>query len=288
MKSMNKITDTSLNLEAIANSGQCFRWKTVGPFFYSVVDNQVIKIRSTGKKTFYWQTYPRKNNYQLLAWHLSLDKDYDQIVKSINKDRCIAKAIDKYWGLRELRQPLFETVISFIISANNSVPLICRSVEKLCQRWGEKIKVDGHEFYTFPDALTVSKISLKELMKHTRIGFRAKYVKATAQKILSGGVDLNEVRGMNCSEACAALQTLPGVGTKVADCVALFALGHDHRIPFDVWMKKIFVQIYGQPAKAKYSDLQKFANDYFGLYAGWAHQFLYMYCREYGMDALKK
>ncbi|MBI3626577.1 hypothetical protein HY224_00845 [Candidatus Uhrbacteria bacterium] len=73
----------------------------------------------------------------------------------------------------------------------------------------------------------------------------------------------------------------------MADCVALFALGHDHVIPFDVWMKRIFTQVYRQPEKAKYSHLQEFANQYFGPYAGWAHQFLFMYSREQGIEKLK-
>lgn len=284
---MNKISGHPLNMEAILNSGQSFRWQKVNDFFYGVVGDQVIEILPHGPDSFSWQTYPKKNNHQLVAWHLNLDKNYSDIIEAINRDPYMAKAIDRYWGLRELRQPLFETLISFIISANNGVKLITRSVDLICRHWGEKIKVKDLEFYSFPKPEVLATISLPDLLKVSRIGFRAKSVLAAAKKVAAGEFVIESLCDHGPVQASTRLQDLHGVGPKVADCVCLFGLGHNEIIPFDVWMKRVFVQVYGQPAKARYPQLQEFARGYFGPYAGWAHQFLFMYSREHGIDDLK-
>ncbi|MBI3626576.1 8-oxoguanine DNA glycosylase, partial [Candidatus Uhrbacteria bacterium] len=119
----------------------------------------------------------KKNDFKFLSWHLNLDKDYSAIIQSINRDQYMDKAIKQYWGLRELRQPLFETLISYIISINKSIKQISRSIEVMAQTWGQSIQADGRTFYSFPEAKILEAVSEKELAQVTRVGFRAKYIK---------------------------------------------------------------------------------------------------------------
>lgn len=70
---------------------------------------------------------------------------------------------------------------------------------------------------------------------------RAKYIVGTIKELQSkpgGGAQwLSSLRGLDLEEVITALSTLPGVGPKVASCVALFSLDQHHAVPVDthVW-----------------------------------------------------
>lgn len=70
---------------------------------------------------------------------------------------------------------------------------------------------------------------------------RAKYITSTVKKLQSkdgGGEEwLRSLRELELEEVICALSTLPGVGPKVAACIALFSLDQHHAIPVDthVW-----------------------------------------------------
>ena len=70
---------------------------------------------------------------------------------------------------------------------------------------------------------------------------RAKYIIGTVEALQSkpsGGLQwLAALRKLNLEEAVDALASLPGVGPKVAACIALFSLDQHHAIPVDthVW-----------------------------------------------------
>ncbi len=74
---------------------------------------------------------------------------------------------------------------------------------------------------------------------------------------------------------------LPGIGPKAADCICLFGLGHLETFPVDVWIRRIVGQYYmpGLDHKtmtpAEYERVRRFGQSHFGLYAGYAQEYLY-------------
>ncbi len=73
---------------------------------------------------------------------------------------------------------------------------------------------------------------------------------------------------------------LPGVGEKVADCVLLFSLGFSQAFPVDTWIKKGMEEEYFRGQRTSSAKIGAFAREYFGLFAGYAQQYLYHYWRE--------
>lgn len=77
---------------------------------------------------------------------------------------------------------------------------------------------------------------------HHNLG-RAKYIIGTVRALQSkpcGGVQwLASLRSVELAEAVDALATLPGVGPKVAACIALFSLDQHHAIPVDTHVWKV-------------------------------------------------
>ncbi len=251
--------------------GQCFRWeKDENGIFYGVVGNAAVKMYYHDEKTIYLES----SNPDLIYWsrYLNFSNDYNMVEEKLWSDERLRPCIEKGRGIRILRQELWETIISFIISANNNIPRIKKIINKLCELYGEKIEFDGKIFYGFPTPETLSKLDLEDL-KEIRAGFRDKYILAAAKAVVSGEINLVEIEKMNDEKAKKELMKIKGVGSKVADCVLLFSLGRYKTFPQDVWIKRILNDVYGVAE----NDISVFVSEHFGNYCGIAQQYLYYY-----------
>ncbi len=259
------------DLEQTFLCGQAFRWeKTESGVFYGIASNNVAKVYHHNENTIYIES----NNPDLVYWsnYLNFSCDYNMVEKTLSNDRILLPCIDAGRGIRILRQDLWETIISFIISANNNIPRIKKIINKMCELFGEKIEFDGKTFYGFPTAEVLSQLQLCDLAP-IRAGFRDKYILDAAQKVVSGEVNLNEAIKLNNQSAKTELMKIKGIGTKVADCVLLFSLGRHDVFPLDVWTKRIINQVYGIDEKS----VPQFVHEHFGKNAGIAQQYLYYY-----------
>jgi N-glycosylase/DNA lyase len=204
---------------------------------------------------------------------------------SINKDAVIRKALIQLEGLRLIRQDPWECLISFICATFANIPRIKAMVHKLCQAFGQPITWNGYTEYLFPSPHKLASASINQLLA-CNLGYRAKYVKAAASRILRGEVCLPQLRSMPYLEAKQELLRIEGVGQKVADCVLLFSLEHLKAFPVDRWIQRILVTKYPQHLSNEvlnrkaltsqvYKELSSFGQSYFGNYAGYAQEYLY-------------
>ena len=178
-----------------------------------------------------------------------------------------------------------ETIISFIISANNNIPRIKKIIERLSQEYGNKIFWNGNEYFTFPTPEQLAKASIEDL-RSLGLGFRDKRVYKTTQMILNKEVDLAELQVMNDSNKIREeLLKLDGVGEKVADCIMLFSLKKYDVFPIDVWVRRVMNDLYihnENEEKVSKKELQKLAQDKFLGISGLAQQYLFYWRREKG------
>ncbi len=251
--------------------GQCFRWeKTPDGTFYGVVANHAVKMYYHDPKTIYVES----SNPDLVYWshYLNFSNDYNVIEEKLWNDKKLRPCIETGRGIRILRQDLWETIVSFIISANNNIPRIKKIISALCENFGEKIEFDGKTFFGFPSPEVLASISIEDLAP-IRAGFRDKYILDAAKCVASGEINLDDIKKMNDKDAKATLMKIKGVGNKVADCILLFALGRYKTFPQDVWIKRILNDLYGVGEK----DIPSFVENTFGNYGGIAQQYLYYY-----------
>ena len=251
--------------------GQCFRWeKTEDGTFFGVVGDAAVKLYYHDEKTIYLES----SKPDLVYWsrYLNFSNDYNNIENLLGADEHLRPCIESGRGIRILRQELWETIVSFIISANNNIPRIKKIIASLCELYGQKIEFDGKVFYGFPKPETLAALTIDDLAP-IRAGFRDKYILDAAHRIASGEINLDEVQKMNSRDAKTTLMQIKGVGSKVADCVLLFALGRYETFPKDVWIKRILNEVYGIEEK----EIDSFAAKHFGKFAGIAQQYLYYY-----------
>ena len=239
-------TEDDLDLLKIAESGQCFRWnKTEDNCFRVIRGEYCVYMEETGEGEYRLDC--TEEEFQAV-WrpYLDLDLDYRKVRKRVKKrkDPFLADACEKEKGIRILRQNPWEMLVSFIISQNKNIPAIKKSIEMLSEMAGER-KMDrrGETYYAFPTPERIAGLSGQEL-SDCRLGYRCKYVRAAAEAVFSGSLDLGKLIAAGDEEALAALKGIYGVGTKVANCVLLFGLHHLNAFPVDVWIKKVLEEQY--------------------------------------------
>lgn len=263
--------------------GQCFRWnREYDGSFTGVAKGKVININKNGDEVIFDHT--TKDEF-LNIWveYFDLNRDYGIIKKRLGKiDTIMQKAIIHGTGIRILNQDEWEILISFIISSNRGIGLIKKSIESLCERYGEFIgEYRGKKYYDFPKPEDLINISIDEIKK-SYTGYRAKYIVNTVTMLVEKQVEIYTFKNLSTEFAREELLHFSGVGPKVADCILLFSMGKYDAFPIDVWVKRVMEYFYLQEGTSM-KKVQNFAKEKFEDYAGFAQQYLFYYARELGI-----
>lgn len=217
--------------------------------------------------------------------YFDLDRDYELIKDRLAKvDNNMKVSIEYGKGIRILNQNLWETIISFIISANNNIPRIKGIIERLAKKYGDELEFNGSKYYTFPSPEQLRDVTVKDY-RDLGLGFRDVRLYETTKMILENKVDLNELRrNKNTLEVREELLKLSGVGPKVADCILLFSdLKRFEVFPIDVWVRRVMNDLYikqEDEAKVSKKQIEKLAQEKFGDLAGLAQQYLFYWRRD--------
>lgn len=266
----------------IFDCGQCFRWQRNEDGSYSGVafghpariayDGETKRLMIHGADEHTFETVWRR--------YLDLDRDYGRIKRTLAaKDETIRDAIAFGRGIRILNQEKWETLISFIISQNNNIPRIKKCIETLAETLGDPVgEFEGRTYYSLPTPEKLASATPDDLAP-CRLGYRDKYLIETAKQVSSEGMQSLQRLGtseVSAEETLAGLQKYCGVGPKVANCIALFAMGKQDSFPIDTWVKKVMNRLYGIPEKDRRA-MADFAAETFGAYGGMAQQYLFYY-----------
>lgn len=241
---MYQIKVKHFNIEQICHSGQCFRMTENDRGWYEVVAyGKYIELKQNGNLLTFLCTKEEYEN----CWrsYFALDVDYEAIVRQIDEtDQYMKTAMNFGWGIRILKQDLWEMIISFLISQQNNIPRIQKCIQTICERYGEEKKNSyGEPYYTFPTPEALSVLEESEL-RDCNLGYRAKYILRTSQTIANGEFSLDTVRALPYEEAKNELLKLYGIGIKVADCICLYGLHHLDAFPVDTHIKHVLDENY--------------------------------------------
>lgn len=261
----------------IFECGQCFRWhKQLDGSYIGVVKGDVIRIKKDDDSIQVETT--SSEPVRLIHDYFDFKTDYSKIKTILSKDEVLKKAIEFGYGIRILKQEPWECLVSFIISANNRIPIIIKTVETLARIYGKPIEFDDKTYFSFPEPADLVDVDEDKLL-FCGVGFRGKYINKAARMVISGDIDLNRIGEMDSVVGREELMKIPGVGPKVADCVLLYSYGKTDVFPTDVWIKRVIGELYfGR--EVKLSEIQEFARERFGSLAGFAQQYLFYYARE--------
>ncbi len=282
--------EEALSLESTLRCGQAFRWRKTGEWWYgshglgSMAMREIeggVEVRGLGGEL----TAGEASRF------LGLSLPLAEAQRRLASDRWVSSAMALYPGLRLLRQDPWECLVHFICSQLSNIPKIELCAERVARNWGTIHQwPEGVEVATLPTAARLAEVSEAEL-RGCALGYRAPYLRETALALQSSGLLLESLRSSSYGSALESLLTLPGVGRKVADCVALFSLDQPEAFPVDVWVRRAMRDYYprslrtylpeweereGQALSGReHQAILRFAWDRWGKLAGLAQQYLF-------------
>lgn len=262
------------SLDKTLRSGQCFRFKCINNIFIVQSKDKVIGI-----------TQDCLNDDTLLVlgdikdveeyWinYFNIADNYTDIDKLVIGNGYLERAARYSSGLKIMKQDAWETLICFIISQRNNIPKIMTTVNKICELCGEEIDFNNKKYYSFPTPERLLS-GIKEYGNDMGLGYRLPYIGYATRKVIDKEIELDKLDYKNSSyeNTMNVLETLYGVGPKVANCTALFGLGHTSAFPVDVWIQRIIDKEFNGCFEAKQ----------FGEYAGIIQQYMFYYGRSSG------
>lgn len=274
----------SFEPEHIFECGQCFRWNKQEDGSYTGIFKQnVVNVKKADNKIIF-RGICKENIKDECIKYFDLNTNYDNIKSKLsNVDNYLKTSIEYGEGIRILNQDLWETLISFIISANNNIPRIKGIIERISKSYGEKIVWDKAEYYTFPTPQELSKASVEDL-RNIGLGFRDVRVYETTKIVNENPNKLKELEDeKDVNKLREELLKFPGVGPKVADCVMLFStLKKLEVFPIDVWVRRVMNELYiknDDETKINKKEIEELAKTKYGNLAGIAQQYLFYWRR---------
>ncbi len=275
-----RLTPAPATLAETLDGGQSFRWHCVDGVWTGLWSDHLVLLR-LADDGLAWRapSAPSPANATALPRYLALDTDWAALTDSLpwRSDAHLAQCIDAFPGLRLLRQPFGETLLGFLCSATKQIVQIKQMVALLARRHGREVAPGHHRLPTWAELASVSEPELRRCL----LGFRAKYIHASACFIARRPGWLEETEHLPYPAAKARLLELPGVGEKVADCVLLFGAGRLEAFPVDTWVLKSLARRY-RLAGWKPAQVAHFGRTHFGPRAGLAQQYLFAWERKYG------
>jgi N-glycosylase/DNA lyase len=178
------------------------------------------------------------------------------------------KIISKCNGYKILNQDPLEMCISYIISQNNNVKRISKSINELCEKYGEKIIYNDNIYYLFPTYEQLKKLNIDDF-SNLKVGFRAKYLYDFINKYET----LKDINKLSTEDALKELYRVKGIGLKVASCILLFGYKRLDTFPIDTWVKQCISDKYNIKNDAK--SIEEFAKNKYKNYSGLAIQYMF-------------
>ncbi len=266
---MGKIKVKDFNLEYTLECGQIFRINRENGWYYINARDKFFKICQVKNELEFHGV-----DKDFIIHFFSLNENLSKILKEINRDKYIKRSIDKYRGLRLIKQDPWECLISFICSTASNIPRIKSKLKELSKSFGKSVSLGGVDNYAFP---APGNINNYNAILDAKTGFRAKYIFEANNSV--NIKKLNSLKTLSYEDAKSELKKINGVGDKVADCVLLFSLSFNQAFPVDTWIKKTIQLLYFDNTTVSNEKIREFGLEYFGTYAGYAQQYLFMYAR---------
>ena len=263
-------------LEDTITCGQIFRFfKMEDGSFDIILKDRVINVYE--KNNYLYVSSNNEDDLKSVVMnYFDLDNDYDKINEYLLKqDKKLDDAINFSKGLMMIKQDPFETIMEYIISANNSVPSIASALNNIALKYGKKVMFNDKEYYLFPQYKDLKAVKESDL-RECKVGFRDKYLKAMIDKLNNNELDLDSFYNMDTKEALDKLMENIGIGPKVASCILLFAYQKYDVFPVDTWVKKVMKKEYNIEGE---KNIRAFASITYGKYSGISIQYLFNYGR---------
>ncbi len=283
----------TLDLASTFLSGQSFRWKPWGKSWAAAIEDslwivgfdeqeKILKVQSSQPE---FRGLPlREGVIQYFRLRDSIHSIQQSILNRLQQ-KGHANLIPRFReifdfspGLRVLRQNPFESLVSFMLSVQSTIPLVQRRIEHIASVFSENRRsLMDFQSYLFPSIQQMSRLDEKMIQK-SALGFRSRWLLEMIQSI--SDKDLESLHSLSFPRKMDRLLSIKGVGCKVASCTLLYGYGDLRAFPVDVWVARSLHELFGWDDVPHL--LMEKGMQLFGDTAGYAQLYLFRYFRQRG------
>lgn len=258
------IKNKFFNINKILESGQNITFEKENDVYKFNYRNDIVFSYTNGDITYFScdKEYFEKYLFNFFDMNTNYEKINNDIIHLFPE---LKQYIEYGTGIRFVSQDFLESSITFIISQNNNIKRILKSVQELKDKYG-----DGY----FPTLEKLKTLSIEDF-KNLGVGFRDKYLYNFVQNIDEQWI--KNIKEKTTKEAFDILITFSGIGPKVANCILLFGLKKRDVFPVDVHIKRIMQNLYFEREETDNQKIEKFAIEKFGMYASYIQQYLFFW-----------
>ena len=257
-----------LDLDLTLDCGQTFRWQRLRDGAWrGLIGEHLVEVRQSGGSVMIISDSKDASVKKEILTYFRAQDDLREIQKRLAKDRMLSAGIGRLRGLRLVKIPEWECIISYVLATYSNIPRIKNMIESISREYGRRI---AEGTFSFPDVDSLREASVRDL-RSCGLGYRAEYVNSICGML--DDVELRHLSRLSYADLREALKALPGVGDKVADCISLFGFGRLEAFPIDIWVRRALERLYG--VTGSYEALRRFGSDRFGLQAGYAQEYLF-------------
>ena len=252
--------NTDIDLSKTLYSGQCFSWQQLNQHHYGFINNKLVRLTQTEN------SIEVRGDITLIEVreYLDLDTDYTHMFDNLDMNNweiiCFCNGI----GIHILRQELFETIITLMITPRNKMENTRAIVNAIKRNYGQRCELDDIVDYTFPLVQQLSTMT-EEDARNLGMGYRAPYIVEFIQLVHEHHDIITRIAEATFPDSVALLQQHKGIGPKVANCVSLFSLHQLKAFPIDTHLEDIIYREYNH----------RFDVSRFGECAGVMQQYMY-------------
>jgi N-glycosylase/DNA lyase len=264
-------------LAEILDGGQSFRWQRNDDGAWTgVFGHHIAQLRPNPEGLAWRQPLGKPDVAEALGIYLDAAGTQARATDALpwRSDPFLASALARFPGLRILAQTPDEALLAFLCSSNKQIIQIRRMVAALAEKLGQEL---APNFHALPDWAKLAQADPATL-KACGLGYRANFIQATARELERRPNWATALGTLETDALLIELTKLPGVGPKVAACVALFGFGRLESFPVDTWIEQILVEGYALKGW-KRTTLERFGRAHYGAAAGLAQQFLFAAAR---------
>ncbi|MFM8365484.1 MAG: DNA-3-methyladenine glycosylase family protein [Verrucomicrobiota bacterium] len=260
-----------IDLATTLESGQVFHWNQHPDGSWSgLIGDHAVRVSEKNQTLILHQGDTEK-----VARHFALDHPLQEIYSAFPDEPLSQSALAACRGMRILRQPRWECVATFITSSMKQVSHIRGMSLAIREKFG--LPVAGSPVNAYPHFSVLARARESDL-RDCGLGYRAANLLATARLLDNGQLDLDAVSTQPTNALRETLQTLPGVGVKVANCILLFAYERLDSVPIDTWIHRILLTMRSG-RKGTPRQLAAYARRRLGPYGGYVQQYLFHHAR---------
>lgn len=197
----------------------------------------------------------KKAAQQAIAYIFNLNLDLNAFYDHAKNDPIMYKITSSLCGFKYPTTPtVFESLVDSIVEQQISIKIARTIEERLAQRFGGKLEVDGQCYYAFPTAKDIDDASISDIQSCGLSRRKAEYIYGAAHRIVSGELDLESLKSNPDTNAVITeLDKVKGIGVWTAELTMFRGMQRLDVLPADDFgIRRVISNYYcsGKPLKA--------------------------------------